>query len=486
LGSVTVYSPDGRLLAMSDRNEVQVRDARTLTLITNLVHLRPLGSDYTFRVLSLAISTNFMAAGYRYGEVKLWDLKTWEELASWKADTSFLTALDFSPDGTLLATAGTSRRIQLWELASILKKERNHGTITALASLQGHTGQITAVMFSTDGRTLASSSADGTARLWSIRTVDQPIPLFETDPADDKGDWWFLEDGKRVIYADEHNQLYRCDISDARHPQRLMAAHTGIRAVSPDGKMLALRADDGSIELWGLDTGERQQTFQHEKSVNGLAFAQAGRLLISSHEDGEIRIKDLRSEHKEVVLNNLMEPPNWTRPFYVSADGRVLAARRNSTQIGLWNLPECQPRDPLDVPFGVDETLALSQDGRWLAVSSWPQNSVVLWDLASPQPRKMPVSEAIGIFSMAFAPDGKTLVIVTYDETVSFWNLATLQEIMREENLAGNYGEALFSPNGEYLALPLALRYAPSLAEIDAKERAKLGNQSAAEKDGQK
>jgi WD40 repeat protein len=85
----------------------------------------------------------------------------------------------------------------------------------------------------------------------------------------------------------------------------------------------------------------------------------------------------------------------------------------------------------------------------------------------------MPVSEQTAILSMAFAPDDKTLVLVTYDATVSFWNLATLQEIVREQNFAGNFGSALFSPNGDYLALPLELRHAPSLAEIEAKERAR-------------
>jgi hypothetical protein len=43
---------------------------------------------------------------------------------------------------------------------------------------------------------------------------------------------------------------------------------------------------------------------------------------------------------------------------------------------------------------------------------------------------------------------------------------------MMEENLAGNYSTAKFSANGEYLALPLTLRRAPPLAEIEATEQA--------------
>ena len=82
--------------------------------------------------------------------------------------------------------------------------------------------------------------------------------------------------------------------------------------------------------------------------------------------------------------------------------------------------------------------------------------------------------------SMAFAPDAKTLVLVTPDGSVFFWNLATLREIIREKNLAGNYSTAKFSANGEYLALPLTLRRAPPLAEIEAKERANAEKKLAA------
>src|SRR5262249_10549769 len=160
--------------------------------------------------------------------------------------------------------------------------------------------------------------------------------------------------------------------------------------------------------------------------------------------------------------------------FTLSPDGRLLAARVDEAHLGLWKLPEGQRLEPLDMPLGLWETYAFSHDAHWLAVGSSPATagSVWLWDLDTRQSRKMPVNETTGILSVAFAPDGKTLVVVTYDETVSFWNLPTLEEIMREDNFAGNFGSAIFSPNGEHLALPLGLRHAPSFAEIEAKERA--------------
>jgi WD40 repeat protein len=65
----------------------------------------------------------------------------------------------FSSDGLTLAVSGTSKDIQLWDVAS-------H---KILRTVTGHTKPVTSLAFSPDGNTLASSSADGTIRLWRVR-----------------------------------------------------------------------------------------------------------------------------------------------------------------------------------------------------------------------------------------------------------------------------------------------------------------------------
>jgi WD40 repeat protein len=70
--------------------------------------------------------------------------------------TSWVLSVVFSPDGRLLATASDDKAARLWDPA----------TGEHLRTLAGHDAEVTAVAFSPDGRLLATASRDKTARLW--------------------------------------------------------------------------------------------------------------------------------------------------------------------------------------------------------------------------------------------------------------------------------------------------------------------------------
>lgn len=92
--------------------------------------------------------------------IRLWDPQTGAELKKLAGHNNFVMRLIFSPDGRLLASGSFDSTIKIWEVSS----GRELRTIT------GHSGGISGLSFSPDGRFLVSGSDDGSARLWNFRT----------------------------------------------------------------------------------------------------------------------------------------------------------------------------------------------------------------------------------------------------------------------------------------------------------------------------
>src|SRR5262249_35084761 len=143
-------------------NPLKVWEVATRRLIRRL-------DGHTRDCVSLDFSRDgtLLASGSRDGTAIIWSTKTWnrahrlqnpDRSSAAKSYASFVDDVAFSPDGKTLALASRGGNVQLWEVAA--------GEM--LATLKGHSSAVEAVVFSPDGRTLASSGTDQTVRLWNV------------------------------------------------------------------------------------------------------------------------------------------------------------------------------------------------------------------------------------------------------------------------------------------------------------------------------
>ncbi len=211
-------------------------------------------------------------------------------------------AIAISPDGQMLASgsSGPDTSIKLWQLHS--------GTLSRI--LPGHQGTVAAVAFSPDGQTLASSSYDGSIRLWQVSDGKLLRTWHEPHQA---GSLTWIEavaispDGQRLI-ASVSNTLKFWDLHSGTLLRTLtigQVSPVGFQlstlALSPNGQMIASGTYEGTVQLWDLHSGALLSKLRaHDIKIKALLFSADSKTLISSSEDGAIKIwsvEQLRSDH---------------------------------------------------------------------------------------------------------------------------------------------------------------------------------------------
>jgi WD40 repeat protein len=155
------FSSDGKYLAVGGvKSDVVVFDIETQQTVANLVS----DHEYVCNVVFSPDNKVLVASYERPGNVvKTWDTATWQETATFTHVTERTDYHDvlFSPDGQELVIATIENvEIKFWDLA----------TMQIVEEFSEHTRAPYQMAFSPDGSLLASAGDDGTLRFWNLET----------------------------------------------------------------------------------------------------------------------------------------------------------------------------------------------------------------------------------------------------------------------------------------------------------------------------
>lgn len=178
------------------------------------------------------------------------------------------------------------------------------GEIGAPRVLRGHVGRVTSVVFAPDGKSIFSSSIDGTVRQWEAASG---APGLVREAGNDK----LLclacaDDGRWLVAGGQGRSVHLWNLSKpAPQPALSLGGHAGAVAAmtfAADRPLLASAGDDNSLLLWNL-TGLAPETPPalrpgivpqrlegHLQPVQCLAFSPRGDRLATASQDGTIRL----------------------------------------------------------------------------------------------------------------------------------------------------------------------------------------------------
>ena len=372
--------------------------------------------------------------------VTIWDAKSGAEVATLPGDpqhiehTGVISAIAFSPDGRTLATGSLDHSIRLWDFE---KRER-------VATLHGHLTEVWALAFSPDGQTLASGGKDGEVKLWPVHQKPKTDVLSAASMP-----LAIAADGHTLIALAESEVVGSFDMSTGQVTRRFQLERTGIRGpaiavvASADGRMLAQAHGDGMVKIWNTENAAVQSLKASERPVELLAFAPDGSALITGVRDEKLRWWTLPAGESA-------EWPVEATRVQFSPDGRTVAAYQGGNSVQFWDVAKRTLRATIEPEAGFGGAGAFSPDGRLFAAPGL-EDTIRLWDVVTGAAIGTFAGHKQPVFSVAFSPDGKTLASSSDDSTVRLWNVATQQELLVDRRLGGSLGNLLFSPDGSVL-----------------------------------
>jgi len=284
------------------------------------------------------------------------------------------------------------------------------------AQFAGHGGPVRSIAISADGKNVLSGSFDTAAIRWSLASGSaEQVLRFHADAVNAVA---FLRDGRMATAgADAKIALWT---AGRQQPDEVLEGHTApivALAVSPDGATLASAAWDGTARLWPLGGGAKRVLEGHTQNVNGVAFMPDGKSLVTVGYDLTVRIWPLSDGPPDIItlpapLNAVAVAPDG-EIVTGGADGKVRFLARGS-------------KDVAEVQAGATPiiALAISPDGARVAAAGIG-GTVNLVDRKTRSVSSVLAGPGLPVWSVAFMPDGATLLTGGADAMIRRWNAQT-------------------------------------------------------------
>ncbi len=364
----------------------------------------------TGNLLNLYRALNLQLTGYDFSELVIRqaflqdiDLHDVNFSGSEFIDSSFtqtfggILAIQFSPDGQMLATSSTNCEIQLWRLS-----DRQ-----CVFTLKGHTNWVRSVVFDPVGERLASASDDGTVRIWDL-----------------------LKGTCEQVLMGHQGNVFNV-------------------AFSPDGERIASTGGDCSIRLWNASDGRCLSILEgHAEIIVAANFSPCGNLLASGSFDNTIRIWDTRSGK---CLHTLTEHSGSITGLNFSHDGRWLASPSFDRTARIWRVADWRCVRTLEGHSDWIWGAAWSPDSSLVATCS-ADCTARIWDTMTDKCLYVLSGHNTQVWRAVFSPSGETLATCSEDQTFALWDVQMGRRLTTMTGYSNWVRPVVFSPNGRVFA----------------------------------
>ena len=226
-----------------------------------------------------------------------------------------VTAIAFSSDGKLMATGSADKSVVIWDAKTFLQLRR----------MEGHGDTVCAAAFAPDGKTLYTGDSNKRIIAWNVANGEIKLKF---KAYNDVKKIAVSPDGKLIAVAADDKVLALYDQA-GDIAKKLKGHNDEVRAVafSPDGSRLASGSSDNIVIIWDLGTSKSLLTLKgHTNSIHALAFTPDGKHIVSGDRDNLIIVWNAATGEQVQVLNDhggTVKGITFARGKMVSVDSRT-------------------------------------------------------------------------------------------------------------------------------------------------------------------
>jgi len=373
----------------------------------------------------------------------------------------------FWPDGKTLASSSADQTIRVWDVAGR----------TCLDVLHGHRFGVWRVALLPDGKTLVSGCKDGTVCVWDTSILHPRQPRI-TIP-ENVANWNFATDSQSVITFGKQGRLTRWSGAAFQRSEPILDLGTNHdfvfyyrTAFSRDGRLFAAGSANGIIQVWDLvqRTLLRQITNTSDIVVPIKFLASDSRLLTAS------KVGYVAHEWDLATGRELQSWPAGDDYLAELQDENLFVSFGHSGRLRFRDLTTGRVTET-NLDFRGVYAASFSPKGRSFAVAS-TYGYARVWDANDLRELATLKGFLSGVNSVVFSPDGRRLATGSgKQQALSLWDTGSWQNVLTLAGQGAGYSSVDFSPDGNAIGAlnvdgNLQLWRAPSWAEVEAAEPA--------------
>ncbi|MEM9540748.1 MAG: WD40 repeat domain-containing protein [Cyanobacteria bacterium P01_E01_bin.42] len=268
----------------------------------------------------------------------------------------------FSPNGKFIASGGKDKKVILWNKSG-----------EKIAELENHYKSITTLVFSPDSKILASGSEDNTIKLWSI-----------------KGEELKTLEG----HSDKINQI----------------------SFSPDGKTIASASSDGTVKLWNQDGSLVNTLTDHNSDVTLVQFSPNGKIIATVGKDDTIKLRTRNGNLRHSIGSF------GVLKIKFQENSKILMGVSQDKTLKFWDLDGNLLKTTHEILWNAPSVINFSENAQKL-VASDPWGQTHFWKIEDFNVEHLDYLLQSHPQNGTLSPDGNILAWVSRDNVIQTYNL---------------------------------------------------------------